>query len=279
MNDSKNAQERTLEKAKKSMADADVILVFAGAGMSVDSSLPTYRDKEGFWNDYPLYRELKKDFVNMVSGHTFLSDPSFAWGFYGHRYNLYNNAIPHEGYDKLLHLLNKKQDYFVVTTNVDGLFLKSGLDKNHLHEAHGSIHKLQCSNTCKRIAWDIYDMDFNIDYSTMAALEPLPICPSCGSVSRPNIFISGDNDESYIWEESQDSASLFRAWRRKNKDKKIVILEIGVGVDGLKKHITQHSNEFNDSTLIRINPELYFSYSEDIFCLSLSAKKGILKII
>ncbi len=29
--------------------NAEAILVFAGAGMSVDSGLPTYRDKEGFW--------------------------------------------------------------------------------------------------------------------------------------------------------------------------------------------------------------------------------------
>ena len=47
-------------KVRKIIEDAEAILVFAGAGMSADSNLTTYQDKEGFFNDYPLYRELKK---------------------------------------------------------------------------------------------------------------------------------------------------------------------------------------------------------------------------
>ncbi|NOR56606.1 MAG: NAD-dependent protein deacetylase [Sulfurovum sp.] len=268
-----------LDYATEIINNAEVILVLAGAGMSADSNLPTYRDKEGFWNDYPPYREIKKDYVAMTSPHGFSSDPHFAWGFFAHQYKLYKNAVPHEGYTKLLDLLLSKKDYFVVTTNVDGLFIKSGFAKKYLHEAHGSIHKLQCSRPCHREAWEIESLNVEIDYSTMNALDPLPLCPTCGAVSRPNIFMFGDTDESYVWEESQESASKFREWRQKNLHKKVVILEIGVGAEGLKRHVKQYYQEFSDTTLIRINPEFDTSYrNENIFYLSMSAKEAFLTL-
>ena len=190
--------------------------------MSADSNLTTYRDKEGFFNDYPLYRELKKNYVSMMSYQGVLDDPHFAWGYFAHQYSLYKNAIPHEGYMGLLNLCQAKEDYFVVTTNVDGLFLKAGFPTNKVHEVHGSIHKLQCSIPCERSVWDTEGLNVKIDYSTMKALDNLPLCPQCGFVSRPNICMYGDTDESYVWEESQESAKKFREWRADNKLKKVV---------------------------------------------------------
>lgn len=266
-----------IEDAIGAIKNAEAILVFSGAGMSADSNLPTYRDKEGFWNDYPLYRGIKKDYAAMASPHGFSSDAHFTWGFFVHQYRLYKNAVPHEGYNRLLDILHTKEDHFVVTTNVDGLFLKSGLSKKHLHEAHGSIHKLQCSRPCHRKVWEIKSLNVEIDYSTMNALDTLPLCPTCGAVSRPNIFMFGDTDESYVWEESQQSAKRFREWRADNKLKKVVILEIGVGAEGLKNHVKQYYKEFSNATLIRINPEFDGSYRDaSIFHLSMGAEEAFL---
>lgn len=269
MNDS------NINEAINVISNAEAILIFTGAGMSVDSNLPTYRDKEGFWNDYPLYRGIKKDYVAMASPDGFMSDPHFSWGFFAHQYKLYKEAIPHEGYYKLLDLVSEKKNYFIVTTNVDGLFLKSGFPNDHLHEAHGSIHKLQCTRTCQRIAWDIETLDVKVDYSSMNALDPLPVCPSCSAVSRPNIFMFGDTDDSYIWEESQESARMFREWREKNKHEKVVILEIGVGAEGLKNHVQKYYHEFASAALIRINPEFDSSYGEDTLQITLSTKDAL----
>ena len=267
-----------IEDVRSAIKNAEAILVFAGAGMSVDSDLPTYRDKEGFWNDYPLYRGIKKDYVAMASAYGFLSNPHFAWGFFAHQYSLYKNATPHEGYKKLLEILLEKKNYFVVTTNVDGLFLKAGFPKDQLHEAHGSIHRLQCIRTCQRKSWNIETLGTEIDYSTMNALDPLPFCSFCGSVSRPNIFMFGDTDDSYVWEESQESARRYIEWRQKNNHKKIVILEIGVGAEGLKRHVQKYYDELPSSTLIRINPESDNSHSADAYHISLRVKDTLCAI-
>ena len=41
--------QRRIKKAAKLIFDADQLLIAAGAGMGVDSGLPDFRGKEGFW--------------------------------------------------------------------------------------------------------------------------------------------------------------------------------------------------------------------------------------
>jgi len=43
-----------IQKAKESLKKADALLITAGAGMGVDSGLPDFRGKEGFWRAYPI---------------------------------------------------------------------------------------------------------------------------------------------------------------------------------------------------------------------------------
>ncbi len=266
-------------EAKIAVENAEHILVFAGAGMSADSHLPTYRDTEGFWNDYPLYRELNKNYVSMMSPSGFLSNPKFAWGFFGHQYQLYRNAIPHNGYQKLLELCRRKRDFFIVTTNVDGLFLKAGFPKEKLHEAHGSIHRLQCNNVCRRSVWPIKLLEIEINYQTMRAEGSLPLCQHCGGVARPNIFMYGDTDDTYVWGEAQKGAKAFREWRKRYRNSKVLLLEIGVGAEGMKQHVQQYLKEFHNAILLRINPEIDTSYDESIIQLQSSCMEAMNGII
>ena len=37
--------------------------------------------------------------------------------------------------------------------------------------------------------------------------------------------------QNYVWEETQTSAKKFRDWCDRNKDKKVLILETGMGVE------------------------------------------------
>ena len=72
--------------------------------------------------------------------------PELFWGFYGHRMNLYRNTKPHYGYEALLDIVTKSdkiKDYFVITSNVDGMFEKSGFDTEKIWEIHGNIHYFQ----------------------------------------------------------------------------------------------------------------------------------------
>src|SRR5947209_18626224 len=87
-----------LARAAAAVLAADALLIGAGAGMGVDSGLPDFRGTQGFWRAYPVYAKLNLEWRMLAQPHWFESDPTLAWGFYGHRLNLYRTAEPHAGY-------------------------------------------------------------------------------------------------------------------------------------------------------------------------------------
>src|SRR3954467_9223852 len=138
-----------IHRAAEAIAGADALLIGAGAGMGVDSGLPDFRGPEGFWGASPPYARLGLDFVARATPAWFRTDPPFAWGFYGHRLNLYRGATPHEGFAILRRWgEGKPRGAFVVTSNVDGHFQRAGFDPGRVLEVHGSIHWMQCTRAC-----------------------------------------------------------------------------------------------------------------------------------
>lgn len=89
------------ETAAKWIKQADGLLITAGAGIGVDSGLPDFRGNHGLWNQYPALAEKSMDFYETASPGTFICDPDTAWGFYGHRLELYRKTVPHEGFQIL----------------------------------------------------------------------------------------------------------------------------------------------------------------------------------
>src|SRR3954447_18240817 len=90
--------EDALRQATEAILEADALLIGTGAGMGVDSGLPDFRGPQGFWRAYPVYAKLGLDFQSMANPRWFRSDPTLAWGFFGHRLNLYRATQPHEGF-------------------------------------------------------------------------------------------------------------------------------------------------------------------------------------
>ena len=81
--------QRSLETAAELISQADALIITAGAGMGVDSGLPDFRSKDGFWKAYPALGWDDTDFVAIACPDAFRTQPRRAWGFYGHRLNLY----------------------------------------------------------------------------------------------------------------------------------------------------------------------------------------------
>jgi len=270
-----------MENIQKLLKNVESVLVFAGAGMSADSGLPTYRDKEGFWNHYPLYKKLNKNYMDFTNSNGFRKKPIHAWGFYGHLYNLYKNALPHSGYKVLkIFFEENKKNYFIISSNVDGLFLKAGYNPKYVHEVHGVIRKFQCAIPCHRKVWEPDNWIFDIDERTMTVTNELPTCPKCNSKARPNIFMFNDNDNSYIWEEAQKGAKKLEDWMKKYAKTKVLILLIGVGQDGLKSHAKQYSKLCGNAKIVCINPDICeYEKENDFIILQGKAKNTLEKLM
>ena len=182
-----------ISKAVNAISKAKAILIATGAGMGVDSGLPDFRGDEGFWIAYPPFRELGLSFVDLASPKWFHKNPSQAWGFYGHRFNLYAATKPNDGFSILKRWSDAKTyGSFVFTSNVDCHFQTSGFHEDRIVECHGSLRNLQCSAPCSDKTWPADGLVIEVDESTMLASEPFPLCPDCGAVARPNILMFGD---------------------------------------------------------------------------------------
>ncbi|KFU80853.1 NAD-dependent protein deacetylase, SIR2 family [Amycolatopsis lurida] len=238
-----------LERAAELIDGAGALLVCAGAGMGVDSGLPDFRGDEGFWKAYPPYERLGISFVELADPRHFAEDPELAWGFYGHRLALYRDTVPHDGFRLLRSWgARKPGGTRAFTSNVDGQFQKAGYSQ--VAEAHGSIHHLQCLARCTKEIWPADDVAVPIDEDSMRALEPLPSCPRCGGLARPNILMFGDYD--WLGQRSQAQLDELNAWRREHRD--LVVVELGAGQ--AVPTVRRYSELASAATgaLVRINP-------------------------
>jgi NAD-dependent SIR2 family protein deacetylase len=156
--------------------------------------------------------------------------------------------VPHEGF-AILHAIaaNMRNRSFIFTSNVDGQFQKARFSTERIIECHGSIHHLQCLDTCTNKIWLADELMRVIDTANCRMISDLPHCPHCGGLTRPNILMFNDSDWIPDRTEKQDQA--FDSWLRAVKNP--VVIEIGAGTNIPS---VRRQAEALDAPLIRINP-------------------------
>jgi NAD-dependent SIR2 family protein deacetylase len=237
-----------LERAAMALREADGLVISAGAGMGVDSGLPDFRGDQGFWKAYLPYARLGLGFMNLANPRWFREDPALAWGFYGHRLELYRRTVPHEGF-ALLRRWSERTTLgsFVFTSNVDGQFQRAGFDPGRIVECHGAIDFLQCTASCGVGVFSADSVHVDVDPETFRARAPLPQCPRCGALARPSILMFGDDgwDSSRVEVQEQN----LDAWMTRARGARLVAIECGAGT---AVPSVRHFNEH----LLRVSPGL-----------------------
>jgi NAD-dependent SIR2 family protein deacetylase len=240
-----------LGAAAQLLSEADALLICAGAGMGVDSGLPDFRGTQGFWQAYPALRDAGIDFHEIANPAAFDADPVLAWGFYGHRLQLYRDTVPHAGFAILRELAASMPGAFVFTSNVDGQFQRAGFEADQIVECHGSIHHLQCTRPCSNDTWPADAVAPLVDMAACRLRSPLPRCPRCGAPARPNILMF--NDGAWIAEPADAQFARLRRWRQAadRLAHKLVVIELGAGVDIPS---VRRMSEQQGVPIVRINP-------------------------
>ena len=249
-----------LERAASALAAAEALLITAGAGMGVDSGLPDFRGDQGFWRAYPAYQKLGLSFSALANPRWFHRDPQLAWGFYGHRLNLYRRTQPHAGFGVLRRLADAMpRGAYVFTSNVDGQFQRAGFPDERVVEVHGGIEYLQCLPMCRPFIFPAPTPATPegdaviVDPETCRAAEPLPHCPECGALARPNILMF--NDGEWLTDRYAHSSDRMRGWLSRLPAGKLVVVELGAGL-GIPtvRLFGEQVMYVKGATLIRINP-------------------------
>jgi len=242
-----------LHKAARLVENADMLLFVTGAGMGVDSGLPDFRGNQGFWRAYPALGQAGIDFYSIASPGAFRRNPELAWGFYGHRLELYRRTVPHAGYATLRAWGEQSLcGYMALTTNVDGHFQKSGFEEKQVAECHGSIHHLQCLDACCDEIWPANDFTPEVDERECLLLNEPPRCPQCGGLARPNILMFGDGD----WFERRSMSQLKRLDHWLREADRLLVIEIGAGTAVSTARDFTHRVSFEHrAPVIRVNPQ------------------------
>lgn len=164
------------------------LVVLTGAGISAESGLPTFRDKDGYWtkgskNYHPM---------ELARYNAFKEEPDIIWEWYHYRRNLYAKTKPNKGHYALVELerlfQEKNKEFHLVTQNVDGLHRKAGSKPESMFEIHGNIFFMRCFKECSAELVLIKDSETGV-----------PICQLCGGPMRPHVLWMDEfyNEEYY----------------------------------------------------------------------------------
>jgi NAD-dependent deacetylase len=166
--------EQELREISEVILSAKTVAALTGAGVSKESGIPTFRDRDGLWSQY--------DMEKYASIQGLLDDPVEVWKWYRDRYMEAKKAQPNRGHIALAELekilTSKGKDFAVITQNIDGLHRKAGSE--NVIEIHGSLYRARCMECGRK-----YPMDELVD-------GPLPPYCECGGLIRPDVVFFGE---------------------------------------------------------------------------------------
>lgn len=218
-----------VKRLKEALHAADAIVVGAGAGLSTSAGL-TYSGSR-FQEHFADFSQ-KYHIPDMYSG-GFYPFPSleeyWAWWSRHIYWNRYVDA-PLPVYQTLLEQVQGK-DYFVLTTNVDHQFRRSGFDKNRLFYTQGDYGLWQCSKPCHQKTYDneaaVRQM-LKLQKDMQVPSDLVPRCPVCGSPMTMNLRC----DDTFVQDEGwYAAAGQYEDFIRRHRDMSILFLELGVGMN------------------------------------------------
>jgi len=167
------SQVQAINAAAITLAGCRRLLVLAGAGLSADAGVPTFRGEGGIWQKYSAEQ--------LASPEGFIDHPEVVWEWYRERRFQVADSVPHAG-QRAVALLQKHGPgaVLVATTNEDDLLERAGVDPV-LH-MHGSLFDTICHARCGWHARDTHDNGLSL----------MP-CPQCGARVRPGSVWFGED--------------------------------------------------------------------------------------
>jgi len=147
-----------------------LILAMTGAGVSAESGLATFRGPGGHWEG--------RNPMDLATPEAFAADPLMVWRFYAWRRQQAAAASPNPGHRALAALERARENFLLVTQNVDGLHERCG--NRDVLRLHGSLWRLRCT---------VEGNEFDDLRPDLGELPPRCIC---GELLRPAVVWFGE---------------------------------------------------------------------------------------
>ena len=253
----KDAYEDQIDRAAKNIRNTDCVIIGAGAGASTAVGIQ-YGGKRFTDNFAEFIKKYGEYYMTDMYAAGFYPYPSeeAKWGYWS-KHALMNRfdppALPL--YTELYDIV-KNKEYFVLTTNVDHQFYKAGFDEKRIFATQGDYGKIQCQKACHPKTYDAKDLFRKMDKARRDCLIPselVPKCPVCGGNMAMNLRCDNYFVEDEAWHEAADR---YAGFLEQHKDKKVVLLELGVGFNTpiiIRFPFEKMVRENSSYSLIRMN--------------------------
>ena len=172
-----SSHEDRIQEIARLIQQSERILFVTGAGLSADSGLPTYRGIGGLYNDQHTAEGIPIEAA--LSGDMLQQRPDITWKYLLQVESACRGAGHNLAHRIIAEIEKIKPHSWVLTQNIDCFHRHAG--SHQLIEIHGRVDQLFCT-ACH------YREDVR-DYSH---LTPLPTCPRCHGIIRPNVVLFGE---------------------------------------------------------------------------------------
>lgn len=230
-----------LEKAQEVISNAKHITAFTGAGISVESGIPTYRGKGGLWTKYD---------TKVLEINYFIENPKEAWEVIREIfYDYFGKSKPNPAHLAFAEMERNNKLHAIITQNIDNLHYEAG--NKVVYEFHGNSKIMICTKCAKK--YKVEDVDLN---------KLPPKCTSCKEVLKPDFIFFGEGIPQDAYNKSFEEA---------NKADVFIL----VGVTGLVQPAASIPKlaKQNGATIIEINTQRTV-YSDSITDIFLQGKAG-----
>lgn len=219
-----------IDIAAEWIADADRILVAAGAGLTAAAGFD-YADTEDFAASFPAMTALGFSARYQLIGRPL--PEAVLWGYWAeHVHQVRFGPVRRDTYARLRSLVGDTP-HAVWTSNVDGLFTRSGFDEQLTFTVQGDYGRYQCLTPCTRDTWPSHDIVQQAraatDPTTGEVTDPaaIPRCPNCAGA----VFLNVHAGAWYIAEHFAPTGERVVEWTDTacSAGDRLVVIEIGAG--------------------------------------------------
>lgn len=176
-----------IERIEEQINGNRKITFLVGAGLSAESGIPTFRDKDGYWTEgSENYTPEEMGTLKM-----FNVNSNKVWNWYLNRIQICKEAKPNEGHFAITEFQKLfPQRFALISQNVDGLHFQSGMNEEQLFLIHGDLRYMRCSESCTDKLYQIPNKLLNrgkkgnLDFEETELLN----CPNCDDILRPHVL-------------------------------------------------------------------------------------------
>lgn len=226
----KDSYESQISKSVELIKSADSVIIGAGAGASTAAGL-NYSGKRFTDNFAKFIEKYGSRYMTDMYAAGFYPFPSeeARWGYWSKHALMNRFDPPALSLYKELYDIVKDKEYFVLTTNVDHQFYKAGFEENRIFATQGDYGEIQCQRGCHQKVYEAEELFKKMDAARKDCLIPselVPKCPVCGGKMAMHLRCDNYFVEDEAW---HDAADRYGDFLERNKEKNVVLLELGVG--------------------------------------------------